>query len=208
MAWVYILMHVNIIWELRKRTSTVLHSLRKVRVQLINNNNFIQIGDCVFCGMAMPAWRILYWLNSLFHNWPIEKCLDNVENLLNLSQTSYQLAIAYSAGWPMLCLPFASPISASISSSGPFLVLKCTKQIQLLTFDNQPILTLKSARVFIQLSWTNLAQHRCSSTANTNLIRWKSLLIQDKKCPDIWVHSSNLISFFTMEFLWRPEKVF
>ena len=83
----------------------------------------------------------------------------------------YQLAIAYSAGWPMPCLPSASPISASISSSGPFLVLKCTKQIQLLTFDNQPILTLKSARVFIQLSWTNLAQHRCSSTANSNLIR-------------------------------------
>ena len=76
---------------LRKRTSTVLHSLRKVRVQLINNNNFIQIGDCVFCGMAMPAWRILYWLNSLFHNWPIEKCLDNVENLLNLSQTSLSI---------------------------------------------------------------------------------------------------------------------
>ena len=91
MAWVYILMHVNIIWDLRKRTSTVLHSLRKVRVQLINNNNFIQIGDCVFCGMAMPAWRILYWLNSLFHNWPIEKCLDNVENLLNLSQTSLSI---------------------------------------------------------------------------------------------------------------------
>ena len=103
----------------------------------------------------------------------------------------YQLAIAYSAGWPMPCLPSASPISASISSSGPFLVLKCTKQIQLLTFDNQPILTLKSARVFIQLSWTNLAQHRCSSTANSNLIRWKRLLIliliQHMKCPDIWL---------------------
>ena len=141
--------------------------------------------------MAMPAWRILYWLNSLFHNWPIKKCLDNVENLLNLSQTSYQLAIAYSAGWPMLCLPFASPILASVSSSGPCLVLKCTKQIQLLTFDNQPILTLKSARVFIQLSLTNSAQHRCSSTANSNLIRWKRLLIiiliQHMKCPDIWL---------------------
>ena len=146
--------------------------------------------------VCSAGWQCL--LSVSFIDWILSFMIGQLKSVWTMWKISwiyhklhYQLAIAYSAGWPMPCLPCASPILAWVSSSGPFLVLKCTKQIQLLTFDNQPILTLKSAKVFIQLSLTNSAQHRCSSTANSNLIRWKRplilILIQEKKCPDIWL---------------------
>ena len=178
MAWVYILMHVNIIWEFRKRTSTVLHSLRKVRFQLIRGKDYQQMKrkenilttttttttttlfrSAIACS---AGWQCL--LSVSFIDWILSFMIGQLKSVWTMWKISwiyhklhYQLAIAYSAGWPMPCLPCASPILAWVSSSGPFLVLKCTKQIQLLTFDNQPILTLKSARVFKQLSLKQLS---------------------------------------------------